>query len=428
MTILHRASNGDVDTVDVVEKEIEPGNGSEASAGTTGKSETQGVVCQYVNLEQNSRLGLPLPASRWKVRWSAELRERNIPRHILQIEDRIVVESPVWELFDMEGTELWALAAGMSPLNLDPEHGYIYLIDRHGYLVGCRLSDGNEVFSTLPLFGDEFVRPFIGRRGNTMVVVGVERHLDPHGHFQPTRSIIELIDLGDSLEVSATGLLLSARNVASLILETTVLVVAGSGDRLVVAVPDHLYTVDGDLKIVSAYEGRFFPIAISLDEAGRTYLAVRTETGNALWIISPEGKRLQSIDLPPDITTLDAPPVIGYDHKVYLQGAGRILAFGADGAALWEYRPAVKPGGMMATPDNRLLVSAGSDLCVFNEDGGCMVIETFEEERLATAPIITGNGDILVATEENLYALMIDMEEEEGRGDDSVDDEVGAGL
>ena len=84
----------------------------------------------------------------------------------------------------------------------------------------------------------------------------------------------------------------------------------------------------------------------------------------------------------------------------------------------------------MATPDNRLLVSAGSDLCVFNEDGGCMVIETFEEERLATAPIITNNGDILVATEENLYALMIDAEEEEEvDDDDSVDDdEVGAGL
>lgn len=406
MQILHRAPNGDIDTIDVAVKDIRQGNGATIPAALPDAGRREALI-QHINTEQNSRLDAPLPAaSRWTKRWSKPLRERNIPRHVLQSGDRIVVESPVWELFDLSGKQLWALAAGISPLVLDPEHGHIYFADANGMLRACRLTDGREVFSTMPLFADEFVRPYLKRSGNRLVIAGVERDLDPEKRVRPARSIIELVDLGTSPEVSATGLLVSARNVSSLIFPSTSLVVAGAGDSLVVAIEDHITIVDGDLKIAAAYRGKFLPRSISLDEARRIYLVVTTETGGlALWIISPQGELLRSIELPADLASIDAPPAIGYDHSIYLRMAGGIVAFAATGEKLWEYRPTAPVVGLAVTSDDRLLVSSGSDLSIIDRAGTPTIIQSFPGERIATAAVITATGDIVVATECKLHIL-----------------------
>ncbi len=147
-------------------------------------------------------------------------------------------------------------------------------------------------------------------------------------------------------------------------------------------------------------------MSISLDEARRIYLAVTTETGSALWILSPSGELLRTIALPGEITQLDAPPAIGYDHSVYIRAAGGIIAFAADGKQIWEYRTTAPVAGMTVTTDNRVLVSAGSDLSIIDRSGSATLLRSFEAERLATAPIVTATGDIVVASESMLYMLM----------------------
>ena len=410
MSIQQRAADGAVSDVAVAAIEIVPGNGVDLSAMAEAPADAPGVPRSYVSLERNSRLGAALPATGWKIRWKAPLRPRDAPRHILQSGDRIIAEAAVWQLFDDGGKPIWAQSAGSSPLEIDAEHGVIHFIDQNGYLLANGLRDGKELYSVLPLFGDEYLRPYISRRGNRVTLAGSERQLDPHGHNKASRSMVELIDLGESDELTSTGVRLGATNVSTLFFPTTTLVAASHGQSLVVAIPDHLYLISPDLKIVSAFDGAFMPLVMSIDEGGRAYLVAATPKGKQLLIIPPDGKLLRETDLPADLARMVTPPVIGLDHRVYLVTDERIHAFSEKGEALWESRPGVRPGGVTVTADNRVLVSAGSDLCIYDNAGHCTLLQRFEGENLSTPAIISTNGNLLVAAEGNLYALEPDGE------------------
>jgi hypothetical protein len=405
MSIQQRAGDGEVSEVAVAARAIVPGNGVDLSVIAEAPGNAPGSVRPYNSLERNSRLGVALPATGWKIRWKAPLRERNIPRHVLQSGDRIIVQAPVWQLFDDAGTSIWAQSAGGSPLEVDAEHGVIHFIDQNGYLMANSLKDGKEIYSVMPIFGDEYMRPYISRKGNRVTLAGSERQLDPHGHNKASRSLVELIDLGESDELTSTGVRLGATNVSTLFFPTTTLVAAAHGESLVVAIPDHLYMISPELKIVSAFDGAFSPIVMSLDESGRAYMVASTPKGRQLLIVTPDGKLLLEIDLPTDLARMVTPPVIGLDHRIYLVTDERIHAFSEKGEALWESRPGVRPGGVTVTADNRVLVSAGSDLCIYDSAGHCTLLQRFEGENLSTPAIISANGNLLVATEGNLYAL-----------------------
>jgi hypothetical protein len=405
MSIQQRAGDGAVSEVAVTATAIVPGNGVDLSTMADAPGGAPGVLRPYVDLGRNSRLGSTLPATEWKVRWKTPLRPRDAPLHILQSGDRIIAEAAVWQLFDDEGKPIWAQSAGASPLEVDAEHGVIHFIDQNGYLMANSLKDGKEIYSVLPLFGDEYLRPYISRKGNRVTLAGSERQLDPHGHNKASRSMVELIDLGESDELTSTGVRLGATNVSTLFFETTTLAAAAHGESLIVAIPDHLYMISPELKIVSAFDGAFSPIVMSLDEGGRAYMVASTPKGKQLLIVTPEGKLLLEIDLPSDLARMITPPVIGLDHRIYLVTDERIHAFSEKGESLWESRPGVRPGGVTVTADNRVLVSAGSDLCIYDSAGHCTLLQRFEGENLSTPAIISTNGNLLVATEGNLYAL-----------------------
>src|SRR5262249_43624478 len=150
---------------------------------------------------------------------------------------------------------------------------------------------------------------------------------------------------------------------------TTQLLAALHEETLVVATADHVYLTDLNLHIHADLKDSFEPIRMSLDETGRIYLVVRVKGQPALWLLTSKGERQLSVPLPVDLQYLLTPPVIGYDHRVFLCAPNHLVAIGPDGRRAWEQTPKQAMGGISATADDQLLVADGRELAVFDATG-----------------------------------------------------------
>lgn len=354
--------------------------------------------------EQNSRCPFALPDGPWTLRWSAKLRAGFPPAFVLESGDRILVEAGVWQLFDRRGELAGEGRAGPSHLSIETEKGLFFHVNSDGELAAQAVADGRERFNTLLEFGDEYVRRFFVRRGSHVLLLGNERQLDPHRHYQASRSVIGTLDLSELLGPTPPGGEPVARNTGSLHIESTQVVAAASGNRLVVAAPDRVILFDMDLALQAGYSGQFDPQAISLDEAGRAYLLVASGQAQSLWVVSPEGRRELAVSLPPVSIT---PPIIGWDHRIYLLAMDRVLVIKPTGGMLPEYKAGAQVAGATVTADDQLLVAAGTELLAFpvrpREETRRMLFKFSGE--LLTPPVLTAGKEILVATATELFCL-----------------------
>jgi len=362
---------------------------------------------RFANAAHNSRLGVALPAGRWEVRWKTELNGELFPELLLADSRRILLEGySEWHLFDMQGELLATNERGPSEVLLDGSHSLIYALDSFGYLAAWSLQEGTLAFQMPIDFGDQFSRPFIARRAQRLFVTGIARKLQPHAPPR-NRAFVEAMDLGDPLQVDDTNVLASLRTHARLMRRTRLLLTALQDDALVIATQDRVYQADLDLQLQRAFTGTFTPQTMSLDEAGRIYLTVYMETDageerRALWVLSPGGELLVDAELPqaPAI-----PPIVGYDHRVYLVLEDRVRALNAEGELLWEQHAGEEIVGAIVTADDRLLVAAGQLLAAFDVEGEREVIFYLEKDRWATPPVLTEEGRLYVASERHLYCL-----------------------
>jgi hypothetical protein len=365
-----------------------------------------GCTRPWYNEEQNSRCPFPLPEGRWVVKWSAKLRQGFPPAFVLQSGERILVEAGVWQLFDRSGKLAGEGRAGPSHLSMESDQGLFFHVNSDGELAAQALTDGRERFNTLLQFADEYVRRFFARRGSRVLLLGNERQLDPHMHYLASRSLIGSLDLSELLAPAPASGEASARNTGSLMLGSTQVVAAASGNRLVVAAPDHLIIFDLELKAQAAFSGKFNPQAISLDEAGRAYLLVVTGQGQSLWVVSPAGRRELAVSLP---AVSIAPPIIGWDHRIYLSAQDKLLVISPAGAMLPEYKPGAQVAGATITADDQLLVAAGTELVAFparSREEPRRVLFNFGGQLL-TPPVLTAGKEILAATATELCCLAI---------------------
>jgi hypothetical protein len=164
---------------------------------------------------------------------------------------------------------------------------------------------------------------------------------------------------------------------------------------------------DPELRIRTALRGEFEPVAMSLDEANRLYLVVQEGERQALWVLTPEGRRSISYVLAPHVQVGSVPPIVGRDHAIYIQARDRLISLSAEGKWLWEYVTAEAPAGAAVTSNYALLLASGSQVSAFDREGGRRVLYSFVGESVRSAPVLTPDSRLLIATQRHLYCLEV---------------------
>lgn len=357
----------------------------------------------YANPQLNSRLGYVVPPVGYKLRKAADLHETLPTQFVLQDGDRILTVGPEWRLFQRSGVLVTTDRLGLGPAVMDAPRKLFYVINPPGYLGARTLADGSLPYNFLPSMGSTVVRTFVARRDRRMIIAGTERPRGAHGEFLAKNSLIESYDLGQPEEVDSMAFLTSLERKAALTLPTLTLHVAGLDERLVAATTDRLHLLHWGLQVEGALEGEFEPQSISLDEAGRIYMLAQLGKRVELWLLTPSGERLYAFPLAPGADVAH-PPIVGYDHTVYLLADNLIVAVGTDGRVKWTKPAKGKAAGAAVDPTGQLLVSEGNSVVVYSATGERSVISTLPES-LVTPPILTESGEILAASDRRLYIL-----------------------
>lgn len=367
----------------------------------------------FVNACLNSRLAQTLPVGEWTIRASTSLEPGLHSKHILHAFDRIIIQGDgPWQLFDKDCNSLARGYLDGSDVLLDAENKLFYLSDAAGMIEAYNLNDGKRTFSASLLFGQAYYRSFMARRNERMIVVSIEREIDQDAEPEdkPQDSTIEVLKFDEPQSIDQDGILRSSQVVAELIRKTLWLLSALQDETLVVAADNQICLMDFDLQIKTAINGEFAPTAMSLSNAGNICLIVRHEGNQHLWLITPNGERVYSAELPGDINNIYHPPIIGYDNRVYLIADKRLLAFNSSGDCIWECKTQSDIGGAAITADNQLLVSMGAELAAFDADCKYKTLYEFKGESLQTPPTLTSGGELLVASGSKLYCLMLRKE------------------
>jgi hypothetical protein len=374
-----------------------------------------GYPCPYSNSLRNSRVPLPLPTGSWTVRWCADWDPYHPPVFVLQQEDRALVHAVPWRLFDSEGKLLATGEPKGNAVLLDSVHGFFYTLLSSGYLAGSRLTDGQQAFLYLPSYGDSISRTLLARRADRILMTGYQLERDPDGGHKPNRSIIEGLDLPGSVRTDSLGLLTSGVSIGRLEISSSHLVSAMDDRRIVVALPDRVYVVDWDLKVQRALAGSFTPLLLSLDEDGRMYAIVESDKRVQLWLLTENGERAYNLVLPAGTEKITTPPVVTYDHTVYLLTAQQILSVAPDGKLNWMKTAQGSIAGAIVTADGQLVVSEGSSIVAWNAQGQRRDLCTFPGEQLMTPPVLTQAGELLVAARSRLFCLKRTAARERGK-------------
>jgi outer membrane protein assembly factor BamB len=225
------------------------------------------------------------------------------------------------------------------------------------------------------------------------------------GPPEEMKSTVDAVNVPEPVQTSSMGTLRVKSPGKILYLPTDQVQFAATDQILAAASPNRVYIVDWDLQVPRVLDGAFEPVTMSLDEAGRIYLAVKRKgKPDELWLFTQEGTLVYTFEFPAGTPALTAPPIVAYDHRVYLTAGSQILALGADGRLDWS-RSAAAPVAAVALPDGRLLTAEGEWIAVWDAAGKRTALFQAPGEGFETAPVPTASGDILAATGAHLYCL-----------------------
>jgi hypothetical protein len=361
----------------------------------------------YANARMNSRLTGSLPSETWKARWQTDLPLDFLPEALMQFGNRILAQGvDLWLLLDLDGKTIRQGGRTPGDLLLDPANGLFYHVKHSGYVQARQMTDGEESFSFFPLYGEGYRRSVLARRGSRMLLHSFELpQMMAERVRTPDLTIVELKELGDPIQKDEQGYLTSDADLTNLCSRTIPMLVAVDGDAPVLAAPGHLFLADQDLTIRADLTGDFQPVSMSLDEAGRIYLIAQTQGGAELWVVAQNGERQSASPLPEGASARGLPPIIGWDHTVYMVVGDTAVAIAPDGAKRWEHALSGSFGGASVTADGQLLIGSGSELLALDVQGNRRVVHNFAGEHLATAPILTTTGELLVASHRRLFCL-----------------------
>jgi hypothetical protein len=360
----------------------------------------------FVNPRRNSRLAVPLPAGTWSVAGEATWDRDFRPRHVLHFGDRTLVQGEAsWRLLDAAGREIAWGNRYAGDVYLNAEAGTYLLADSIGSISIRRLSDGRETVAARLNFGDVYARGLLAMRGGRLLAASTEHELHVHSDFRPEHSILEVCEVFDPPRVEPESLPVTSQPVADLYFKTLTLPAAVGGDTVTVATEDTIFTTDWDLRIRSVLAGEFTPTALSVDELGRAHLVVAAGRRRELWRVAPDGTRHFATEIPAEAAEISVPPLIAHDHRVFVVADGAVFAYSAEGRLVREHRPTGELAGATVTADDRLLMAAGARVSAVDAEGRERVLFECPDGQIFAPPILTADGEMLVATRERLHRL-----------------------
>jgi hypothetical protein len=376
-----------------------------ASIAPRASAEPPLVEMQYVNRSRNSRIGVPLGEGDRKLLWQAPLNGALQPPSVLLASpDRYLVYGDLnWELFDHQGRSLFRAPHLAEAVTLDAEWKRIYFHDNFGQIAAHNLADGKPVFTALLFHTQGVGRRLIARTGNLLTTVSYKLGIDAH-QPEPQYSIVELTDLHGAANTKSWSDGGGPALMQELVARQMHVLPAMRAGTLALAMENTLAVVDAaTLEPQALLTGTFRPQSLSMDEGRRMFLLADTGGGQtALWQVSPAGERIYSCPMPPGFPSAAAPPIIGFDHTVYIARGRFLLSVARDGKLNWSREAPSAITGAVVTADDQLVTTEGSQIAAWNPKGVRRVLAAFPEP-LVTAPVLTREGELLAASRTRLY-------------------------
>lgn len=364
-----------------------------------------GVARFLGNTGQNSRLGVPLEAGNWEVRWSQPLAVEGTPAPVLEFRDQVMVQAGDWVLFSSDGHRLGKGSMGRSALTGDLTTDLFYLINQAEQFEARSVVDGSLQFRVPIAFGEAFSYPLIARHGWRFYIAGVEHVMFGHPPIPATQGVLFVFEIA-GMKTDPTRLLQSVKRWERLIFGNPQMLLAIAGDRTAVATPGYLTYVSGDLAVEGVFaDPELDPQLLSVDENNFAHIVTKHGLRRSLWVVSPTGQRVVNTELPSTIGNIAAPPAIGYDHRIFLWDSSSVHAYAPDGKQLWEWRARGGIAGIGLTADDQLLVAAGSEVTAVDAGGHGRLLHRFDGETIAAPPVLAANGDLLIQTRTFLHRL-----------------------
>lgn len=362
---------------------------------------------RYANPAHNSRLTVGLSGQKWGVRWRMSVNPEFPPTAILRGGERILLQvGGGWQLLESgAGKQVAEGAGGRSVAFIDGGAKLFYFVNATNYLEARSLTNGEMIFQSPLGAAENFKWSFLFRAGNRLFMAGFETEIFSHTPRPPRRSEIDMLEMSPELKVDEYKQIMSLTRAEALHFNDPVLLAAAQGDTIFAVLQNHIVLIGSDFVLRTVYQGDFKPLLLSLDEAGFMYLVVEGKGGKFLWVVAPDGRKVSDTKLAANQQDVVLPPVVGYDHNVYLLTSRVVSAFSPEGKLLWEQPLGGAIAGAGVTPDDRLLVAAGSELGVMGQQGESVVLFRFEGEQLLTAPVLTSHNEILVGTDKHVYCL-----------------------
>lgn len=362
----------------------------------------EGTQRKCVNASLNSRVAVDIPQGEWKVLWKSKIPQSNFPKAVLVAGDRVVLEGTGhWILFDVDGKVISQGRNGASGIFIDGSQ--MYSADATGLIRAKRLVDGANAMAFSLFFGDAYARSFLYRNASRFLAVSHLRERDRHDRNRETESTIEHVELGQPEQLDRDGMLRSAKYLRHFARKDRSILAAAGEKHYVIAANDRIYRLDKELNVTQALSERFKPIALSLDQAERAYLIVEKEAKRFLWIVQTDGSLALEFQLPEAFRAASNPPIIGYDHSVFVFAGKELLAVDYRGKVRWQQQFPAEIAGAVVTPKSGLIIAAGSELVRINDTGERFVLIDLKTEQILTAPSFTSDGDLFIATSSNLY-------------------------
>lgn len=372
-------------------------------------------LTQYLNPQRNSRLNSIFPDSKlWEIKWRTELNSDEIPGHILFNDERIIIQyESGWQLFDTSGKHITEGIRAEGDILIDKAENIFYINDPTGFIEAIDIITGKTIFYVHPYFGKGFKKSVMFSDGNKILCISNELPIITHDSPTefPETTLFEIIELENSRETDDDKILSSTKQLAHLFCKTSRFIAAFHDSTIILAVPNHIYFIDAKLNVTKDLCENFIPLEMSIDEDMRIYLLAEIIEDDkiiktALWIIDSVGNLISDVEINPLRNDFLTPPVIDFEHNVFIRYEDRILAIEPYGSVLWEQN-IQKPLSGFNSAKNYLLTSEGNILTALDKNGERKFIHHFEDEELTTAPLLTNSNEILVTTQNFLYCLKI---------------------